>query len=132
MDFDLYGSFNSYLSSGYGYDNDHIQFYVKQFRDEIESDGFIRYSNFSEIETGYNVAIIHKPAKVLPEVIRGKFIGIKDNVAQVVTNRRGIARIISNTKILDFSVDTNSEYEIYASSGSFDTWENILPFLSEG
>ncbi len=121
MDFNWYGLESGDLGSGYGYDKVHIQSHTRQLREKIESDGFIRYSSFKEIETGYKVAIIHKPPHVLPEVINGEFLGVKDNVAQVVINRRGIGRIISKTKILDFPVDTTSEYEIYASSGSFDS-----------
>jgi hypothetical protein len=134
MDYHKYGPERDDSGGGYeyGYDYDHTQVYVKQFREKIEAKGYIKYSSFSEIESDYSVAIIHKPGNGLPRVITGKFAGIKNGEAQVVTTRRGIVRIISSTKILNLPVNSDSEYELYASSGSFDTWDDILPFLSEG
>ena len=133
MDYNKYGPERDYNSGfEYGYEVDYKEVYVKQYREKIESKGFVKYSTFSEIEPDYKVAIIQKPDNGLPRVIAGRFIGVRDEFAQIEINRRGLGRLLSNTKIINLPDGSASSYEIYASSGSFESWESILPFLGEG
>lgn len=133
MDYNKYGPERDYNSGfDYGYDVDHTEVYVKQYREMIEGKGFVRYSSFSEIEPDYKVAIIQKPENGLPRVITGRFLGMKEEYAQIESKRKGLGRLLSNTRVINLPDGSASNYEIYASSGSFDSWESIASFLAEG
>lgn len=105
---------------------------LDRLRDRISRMGFIRFESFNGIEVGYSMAIIKKESGLYPKLITGK-VTIRDaDKLTINIGRTPLLRFILGERLLSFKDDSLYDYEFYASSGSFEKWEDILPFLNEG